>query len=50
VTGPEDNMTYTKGAERIPDNYYRRATDYDAADLWLDIIENVSLKRPTLLR
>ncbi|PQE29907.1 oxidase protein [Rutstroemia sp. NJR-2017a WRK4] len=49
VTGPEDNMTYTKGAERIPDNYYRRATDYAAADLWVDIIENVSLKRPTLL-
>ncbi|KAF4973330.1 hypothetical protein FZEAL_9346 [Fusarium zealandicum] len=41
VYGPEDNMTYVVGYERIPENFYRRRhTDYGVAALALDIIEH----------
>ncbi|KPM39200.1 hypothetical protein AK830_g7335 [Neonectria ditissima] len=39
VYGPEDNMTYVVGYERIPENFYRRAhTDYGVAALAIDIV------------
>ncbi|KAH7157930.1 hypothetical protein B0J13DRAFT_650717 [Dactylonectria estremocensis] len=39
VYGPEDNMTYVVGHERIPENFYRRPyTDYTIAANALDII------------
>ncbi|KAF4472059.1 oxidase [Fusarium albosuccineum] len=39
VYGPEDNMTYVVGHERIPENFYRRRyTDYGVAALALDIV------------
>ncbi|KAM5341513.1 hypothetical protein ACJ41O_014544 [Fusarium nematophilum] len=39
VYGPEDNMTYVIGHERIPENFYRRQyTDYGVAALALDIV------------
>ncbi|KAF9768393.1 hypothetical protein IL306_014336 [Fusarium sp. DS 682] len=39
VYGPEDNMTYVKGHERIPENFYRRRyTDYGIAANALDIV------------
>lgn len=39
VYGPEDNMTYVVGHERIPENFYRRRyTDYGIPANALDII------------
>ncbi|KAH7141990.1 hypothetical protein EDB81DRAFT_723228 [Dactylonectria macrodidyma] len=39
VYGPEDDMTYVVGHERIPENLYRRHyTDYGVAALALDIV------------
>ncbi|KAF5254677.1 hypothetical protein FANTH_610 [Fusarium anthophilum] len=39
VYGPEDNMTYVVGHERIPENFYRRRyTDYGIAANALDIV------------
>ncbi|RFU34113.1 hypothetical protein B7463_g2190, partial [Scytalidium lignicola] len=39
IQGPEDNMTYVKGLERIPENFYRRRdTDYGVPALALDIV------------
>lgn len=48
VYGPEDNMTYVVGHERIPENFYRRSnTDYGVAALALDI---VTYSHPEVLR
>ncbi|KAF5555891.1 oxidase [Fusarium mexicanum] len=39
VYGPEENMTYVVGHERIPENFYRRRyTDYGIAANALDIV------------
>ncbi|KAM0304331.1 hypothetical protein HYE67_002002 [Fusarium culmorum] len=39
VYGPEDNMTYVVGHERIPENWYRRRyTDFGVAALAVDIV------------
>lgn len=48
VSGPEDNMTYTRGSEQIPANTYRRRSQYSVADLWVDIIDQVVLKHTEL--
>jgi hypothetical protein len=50
VSGPEDNMTYTSGSDRIPENYYRRPTDYVLAEGTLDMILEVAAKHPVLFR
>jgi len=39
VTGDPGNFTYTKGAERIPENWYRRPVDYGLVQLNLDTID-----------
>jgi len=48
VSGPEDNMTYTRGSDRIPENYYRRPTDYILVEGTLDMIIEVAAKHPVL--
>lgn len=48
VQGPEDNMTYVVGHERIPENFYRRrVTDYGVVALALDIVTH---SHPEVLR
>ncbi|KAH8812283.1 hypothetical protein F5884DRAFT_701417 [Xylogone sp. PMI_703] len=43
IVGPEDNMTYVLGQERIPENFYRRRnTDYGILALATDIITHSS--------
>jgi len=48
VTGPEENMTYSPGHERIPDNWYRRSDDYDVPGVGLDLV-NMATKNPRVL-
>jgi hypothetical protein len=50
VSGPDDNLTYTSGSDRIPENYYRRPTDYVLAEGTLDMILEVAAKHPVLFR
>lgn len=42
-------MTYNKGHERIPENWYRIPTDYGLISFNLDLI-NLTLKYPELAR
>ncbi|KAJ3533548.1 heme-thiolate peroxidase [Fusarium decemcellulare] len=43
VYGPEDNMKYVVGHERIPENFYRRRyTDYGVAATFADVITHSS--------
>ncbi|CAE6341243.1 unnamed protein product [Rhizoctonia solani] len=48
VTGNSANLTYRRGYERIPDNWYRRPTDYTLVHYSLDIV-NAGLKHPEFL-
>lgn len=38
VTGDRDNFTYTKGHERIPENWYKTTVDYGLVQLNLDVV------------
>lgn len=38
ITGSDDALQYTYGWERIPENWYRRPTDFSLADLNLDLL------------
>ena len=44
ITGPDSNLIYTPGAERIPENWYKRAPDdlYEAPFSAADILTIVS--------
>lgn len=42
-------MTYTKGHERIPENWYRTPIDYGLVSLNLDIVLLIT-QHPELLR
>lgn len=48
VTGEEGNFTYNEGCERIPDNWYRRQSDYTFVSYGLDLVTWVT-KYPQLL-
>lgn len=37
VSGPEEDMVYNRGHERLPDNWYRIPADYDLAALAVDL-------------
>ncbi|EUC56928.1 peroxidase, putative [Rhizoctonia solani AG-3 Rhs1AP] len=45
VTGDSNSLTYQPGHERIPDNWYRRADDYDLALISLDF-DKLALEHP----
>ncbi|EME39685.1 hypothetical protein DOTSEDRAFT_91962 [Dothistroma septosporum NZE10] len=45
VTGDRGNFTYTKGHERIPENWYKRGLDYTLVELNLNVVAFV-LKYP----
>ncbi|KAJ1307950.1 hypothetical protein OPQ81_002027 [Rhizoctonia solani] len=48
VSGRSANLTYQVGYERIPENWYRRPTDYMIPDFELDLV-TAGLKHPELL-
>ncbi|CZR52765.1 related to oxidase [Phialocephala subalpina] len=48
VTGPDDNMVYNSGGDRIPENYYRRPDDFTFTDGLQDLLYHTVIKRPTL--
>ncbi|RDW75389.1 hypothetical protein BP6252_06531 [Coleophoma cylindrospora] len=48
VSGPDDNLVYTSGSDRIPENYYRRAADYHVIDGSVDIVSQTIIKHPVL--
>ncbi|KAJ3991348.1 hypothetical protein F5050DRAFT_1870027 [Lentinula boryana] len=50
ITGPEDNLAYTPGQERIPDNWYKRATgdEYGFVSLLLETT-SIGLAHPEFL-
>jgi hypothetical protein len=49
VSGEEGSFVYNKGAERIPENWYRRPTPYGFANFAVDLAEWAT-KFPTLLK
>ncbi|KAH7333514.1 Chloroperoxidase [Rhexocercosporidium sp. MPI-PUGE-AT-0058] len=48
VTGPDDDMVYVRGSDRIPENYYRRPRDFTFTDGLADLIYHTIIKRPVL--
>ncbi|KAF8674116.1 Peroxidase, family 2 [Rhizoctonia solani] len=48
VSGNSANLTYQRGYERIPTNWYKRPTDYSALDLTADLL-SASLEHPEFL-
>ncbi|CAE6453669.1 unnamed protein product [Rhizoctonia solani] len=48
VSGSSANLTYQEGYERIPDNWYRRPTDYTLPVFSLDLV-SAGLKHPEFL-
>lgn len=50
VVGDDDNMTYIKGGDRIPENYYRRSDDLFLPEGFLSFFDETVLKRPELFR
>lgn len=38
IYGPEHNLTYREGWERIPENWYKTPVDYGLVSLNLDLI------------
>ncbi|KAJ3999792.1 Chloroperoxidase [Lentinula boryana] len=50
ITGPEDNLAYTPGHERIPDNWYKRAIgdEYGLVSLLLETT-SIGLAHPEFL-
>ncbi|KAJ4465070.1 hypothetical protein J3R30DRAFT_2950504 [Lentinula aciculospora] len=50
ISGPEDNLTYNHGYERIPDNWYKRAVgdEYGLVELILEI-NTIALSNPEFL-
>ncbi|TVY45579.1 Aromatic peroxygenase [Lachnellula subtilissima] len=48
VSGPDDNLVYTKGSDRIPENYYRRPEDFLFMDGAKDLVTYTILKYPAL--
>ncbi|CAE6341197.1 unnamed protein product [Rhizoctonia solani] len=48
VSGSGVNLTYQNGFERIPENWYRRPTDYAFLDFQLDLVD-AALKHPEFL-
>ncbi|CAE6534056.1 unnamed protein product [Rhizoctonia solani] len=48
VTGSSANLTYQRGYERIPDNWYRRPVDYSLPLFDVDLVDAI-LKYPELL-
>jgi hypothetical protein len=49
IYGPENNLTYREGWERIPENWYKTPVDYGLISLNLDVIDFI-LKYPELGR
>lgn len=49
VNGSDDALQYNYGYERIPENWYRRPTDFGLIDLNLDIL-NFAVQYPELLK
>ncbi|GKT48188.1 dothistromin biosynthesis peroxidase dotB [Colletotrichum spaethianum] len=49
VQGEEGNLTYNRGWERIPENWYRMPVDYGLVQLNLDLVDLI-LKYPELGR
>lgn len=49
VSGEEGNLTYNKGWEKIPSNWYRAPVDYNLVDLNMDLVSLVA-KYPELGR
>ncbi|KAJ5478289.1 hypothetical protein N7530_003798 [Penicillium desertorum] len=47
IYGPEHNLTYREGWERIPENWYKTPVDYGLISLNLDVIDFI-LKYPEL--
>jgi len=50
VSGLDDNMVYTSGSDRIPENYYRRPNDYTLVMGVQDMLIEVAAKHPVLFR
>ena len=50
MSGPDDNMVYTSGSDRIPENYYRRPSDYTLVMGVQDMLIEVAAKHPVLFR
>ncbi|KAF8860756.1 hypothetical protein BDZ45DRAFT_703680 [Acephala macrosclerotiorum] len=48
ITGPDDNMVYNRGGDRIPENYYRRPDDFTFTDGLEDLLYHTVIKRPIL--
>lgn len=38
ITGPDNALQYNYGYERIPENWYRRPTDFSLLDLNADVL------------
>jgi hypothetical protein len=38
ITGPDNALKYNYGHERIPENWYRRPTDFSLVDLNVDLL------------
>lgn len=49
VSGSDDALQYNYGYERIPENWYRRPTDFGLVDLNLDLL-NFAVQYPELLK
>ena len=49
ISGEDGNLTYNKGWEKIPENWYRTPVDYGLVDLNLDTIAFIT-KYPELGR
>ncbi|TVY16126.1 Aromatic peroxygenase [Lachnellula arida] len=48
VSGPDDNMVYTKGSDRIPENYYKRPELFLFMDGAKDLVHYTIIKYPQL--
>ncbi|TVY44667.1 Aromatic peroxygenase [Lachnellula occidentalis] len=48
VSGPDDNMVYTPGSDRIPENYYKRPQDFLFMDGAKDLVTQTIIKHPQL--
>ncbi|KAJ4312889.1 hypothetical protein N0V84_009698 [Fusarium piperis] len=48
IEGEGDNLTYKRGWERIPENWYRRPVDYGLVELNIDVLA-LGAKHPELI-
>ena len=49
VYGDDSNLTYREGWERIPENWYKRPTDWGILNMNADLLE-WTIKYPSLAR